>query len=74
MTPSYQQRLLEQLSGITQATNLVARYMARFDEPLIICDLDKAPSFTLPRFKNGLRFGIHRALSSYSLDSLNHVF
>lgn len=72
--PSYRQRLLEQLSSMIQGSNSIAECMAQFDEFLIRCDLDEETSFILARFKNRLHSDIRHALSTYSLESLNHVF
>lgn len=74
VSPSYRQCLLEQYCGKNQGSSSVAEYMTWFNELTIRCDLAEDLGLTLARFKNGLRSNIWRALSVYTIDSLDKTF
>lgn len=48
--------------------------MVRFEELLLICDIREDLSFTINRFKSGLRSHINRCLAPYHLDSIEVTF
>src|SRR5262249_18496915 len=52
---SYRQRLLEQWQGLAQGNGSVNKYIERFEEFHIQCNMKEDPFITLARFRVGLR-------------------
>jgi len=51
---SYEQRLLDQWQCLTQGNKTVSKYVAKFDEFVIRCNMVEFEVATLSRFRAGL--------------------
>ena len=59
---SYYQRLLDQWHRLSQGDKTVSRYITKFDESMMRCNVDESESVILSRFKTGLREEIQKEL------------
>lgn len=66
--------MLEQYNSIRQGTSTVEKYMVRFDDLRIQCDVQEDPELTLARFEQGLRAKIHREMVTYTIETLEVAF
>ena len=70
----YRPMIIDEWQHLRQGDDTMAEYIARFDELMIRCHLDKEPMATLARFRAGLRPEFQRELVLQEVSSLENAY
>ena len=70
----YRSMIIDEWNHLQQGDGSVVDYIARFDDLMIRCNVDKEPVATLARFRAGLRLEYQRELVMHEVSTLEKAY